>query len=70
MCISNNVGEWPAGYRIARIFRGREFRGLFIFAKILFANICMRAPRPLALALVRGVANVKAIRENFIREIR
>ena len=28
----------------------------------------MHVPRPLA--LVRGVANVKAIRENFIREIR
>ena len=53
---------------------GENFADLFLFAKILFAS--MRAPRPLA--LIRGVANVKAsteilfatlmpaIRENFL----
>ena len=59
-------------YRIAGVFCGRNifanFADLFQFAKILFANILHARARPLA--LVRGVANVKAIRENFIREIR
>ena len=48
----------------------REFRGSVLVCENIIHEYCMRTLGPLALILDSGgVADIMAIRENFIREI-